>query len=174
MKEVISIALLAFCCISANAQNKAAECTCNCACCNRAPAAETVCDNNYSEIDNYPDIYTSPYSNIDTTGTNKVYEVVEQMPSFPGGNSAMMQYLANNIKYPVAAQEKRIQGRVVTSFIVEPDGSISNVWVTRRVHPTLDHEAMRVVRSMPRWNPGKQNGKAVRVKYNVPTSFRLQ
>lgn len=174
MKEVIIIALLAFCCISANAQNKAAECTCNCACCNRASAAKTVCDNNYSETDNYPDIYTNPYSNIDTTGTNKVYDVVEQMPSFPGVYSALMQYLANNIKYPVVAQEKRIQGRVVTSFIVERDGSISNVGVTRGVHPILDREAMRVVRSMPRWTPGKQNGQTVRVKYNVPVSFRLQ
>lgn len=106
--------------------------------------------------------------------TSKVFDVVEQMPSFPGGNSALMQYLANNIKYPVVAQENGVQGRVVVSFVVERDGSITDVNVVRGVDPSLDREAQRVVRSMPRWNPGKQNGQAVRVKYNVPVSFRLQ
>ena len=105
---------------------------------------------------------------------NKVFDVVEQMPSFPGGSSALMQYLANNIKYPVVAQENGVQGRVVVSFVVEKDGSISDVKVVRSVDPSLDREAQRVVRSMPRWIPGKQNGSAVRVKYNVPVSFRLQ
>lgn len=106
--------------------------------------------------------------------TNKVFDVVEQMPSFPGGNGALMQYLANNIKYPVVAQENGVQGRVIVSFVVEKDGSITDVNVVRSVDPSLDREAQRVVRSMPRWNPGKQNGSAVRVKYNVPVSFRLQ
>lgn len=104
----------------------------------------------------------------------KVFDVVEQMPSFPGGNGALMSYLANNIKYPVVAQENGIQGRVVVSFVVERDGSITDVNVIRGVDPSLDREAQRVVRSMPRWNPGKQNGQAVRVKYTVPVSFRLQ
>jgi len=106
--------------------------------------------------------------------TSKVFDVVEQMPSFPGGNAALMAYLANNIKYPVVAQENGVQGRVVVSFVVERDGSITDVNVVRGVDPSLDREAQRVVRSMPRWNPGKQNGQAVRVKYNVPVSFRLQ
>lgn len=105
--------------------------------------------------------------------SNKVFDVVEQMPSFPGGNGALMQYLANNIKYPVVAQENGVQGRVVVSFVVERDGSITDVNIVRSVDPSLDREAQRVVRSMPRWNPGKQNGSAVRVKYNVPVSFRL-
>nr|MBP7472978.1 energy transducer TonB [Prevotella sp.] len=105
--------------------------------------------------------------------TNKVFDVVEQMPSFPGGNGALMSYLASNIKYPVVAQENGVQGRVVVSFVVERDGSITDVNVVKSVDPSLDREAQRVVRSMPRWNPGKQNGSAVRVKYNVPVSFRL-
>ncbi len=105
---------------------------------------------------------------------NKVFDVVEQMPSFPGGPSALMQYLSSNIKYPVVAQENGVQGRVVVSFVVERDGSITDVQVARSVDPSLDREAMRVVRSMPKWIPGKQNGQAVRVKYNVPVAFRLQ
>lgn len=105
---------------------------------------------------------------------NKVFDVVEQMPSFPGGPSALMQYLSSNIKYPVVAQENGVQGRVVVSFVVERDGSITDVQVARSVDPSLDREAQRVVRSMPRWIPGKQNGQAVRVKYNVPVAFRLQ
>jgi protein TonB len=105
---------------------------------------------------------------------NKVFDVVEQMPSFPGGNAALMEYLQNNVKYPVVAQENGVQGRVVVSFVVEKDGSITDVKVVRSVDPSLDKEAARVVKSMPRWIPGKQNGSAVRVKYNVPVSFRLQ
>lgn len=104
----------------------------------------------------------------------KVFEVVEQMPSFPGGDAALMQYLRDNIKYPVVAQENGVQGRVVVSFVVEKDGSITDVKVVRSVDPSLDKEAQRVVKSMPKWIPGKQNGSAVRVKYNVPVSFKLQ
>lgn len=104
----------------------------------------------------------------------KVFEVVEQMPSFPGGDKALLEYLSNNIKYPVVAQENGVQGRVTVSFVVEKDGSITDVKVVRSVDPSLDKEAARVVKSMPRWIPGKQNGSAVRVKYNVPVSFKLQ
>lgn len=105
---------------------------------------------------------------------NKVFDVVEQMPSFPGGPSALMKYLSENVKYPVVAQENGVQGRVVVSFVVEKDGHITDVKVVRSVDPTLDKEAARVVKSMPNWIPGKQNGSAVRVKYNVPVSFKLQ
>ena len=105
---------------------------------------------------------------------NKVFDVVEQMPSFPGGTAALMEFLQNNVKYPVVAQENGVQGRVVVSFVVEKDGSITDVKVVRSVDPSLDKEATRVVKSMPNWIPGKQNGAAVRVKYNVPVSFRLQ
>ena len=104
----------------------------------------------------------------------KVFDVVEEMPSFPGGQAALMQYLASNIKYPVVAQENGVQGRVIVSFVVERDGSISDVKVARSVDPSLDREAQRVVKSMPKWKPGKQNGSAVRVKYTVPVVFRLQ
>ena len=104
----------------------------------------------------------------------KVFDVVEQMPSFPGGPSALMEWLSNNVKYPVVAQENGVQGRVVVSFVVERDGSITDVKVVRGVDASLDREASRVVRAMPRWIPGKQNGSAVRVKYNVPVAFRLQ
>ena len=104
----------------------------------------------------------------------KVFDVVEEMPSFPGGQGALMSYLASNIKYPVVAQENGVQGRVIVSFVVERDGSISDVKVARSVDPSLDREAQRVVKSMPRWKPGKQNGSAVRVKYTVPVVFRLQ
>lgn len=104
----------------------------------------------------------------------KVFDVVEEMPSFPGGQGALMQYLNNNIKYPIVAQENGVQGRVIVSFVVERDGSISDVKVARSVDPSLDREAQRVVKSMPRWSPGKQNGSTVRVKYTVPVVFRLQ
>ena len=104
----------------------------------------------------------------------KVFDVVEEMPSFPGGNGALMSYLNSNTKYPVVAQENGVQGRVIISFVVERDGSISDVKVARSVDPSLDREAQRVVKSMPRWSPGKQNGSTVRVKYTVPVVFRLQ
>jgi protein TonB len=105
---------------------------------------------------------------------SKVFDVVEQMPSFPGGNGALLEYLATHVKYPVVAQENGVQGRVIVSFVVERDGSITDVRVVRSVDPSLDSEAARVVSSMPRWTPGKQNGSAVRVKYNVPVMFKLQ
>ena len=104
----------------------------------------------------------------------KVFDVVEEMPSFPGGSAALMSYLSSNTKYPVVAQENGVQGRVIVSFVVERDGSISDVKVARSVDPSLDREAQRVVKSMPRWSPGKQNGSTVRVKYTVPVVFRLQ
>ena len=104
---------------------------------------------------------------------NSVYDVVEQMPSFPGGISGLRTYLNQNIRYPAEAQENCVQGRVVVSFVVEKDGHISDVTVLRSVDPSLDKEAIRVVRNMPRWTPGKQGGEPVRVRYHVPVSFRL-
>ena len=105
---------------------------------------------------------------------NKVFDVVEQMPSFPGGMSALMNYLNNNIKYPVIAEENGIQGRVIVQFIVGKDGHISDVKVAKSVDPSLDKEAVRVVKAMPKWIPGKQNGQAVTVRYTLPVTFRLQ
>ncbi|MBP5715436.1 MAG: TonB family protein [Prevotella sp.] len=107
-----------------------------------------------------------------TEDTN-VYDQVEQMPQFPGGQAALIQYLARNIKYPVAAEENGIQGKVVVTFIVERDGTISNVKIAKSVDPSLDREALRVVKSMPRWQPGKQKGANVRVKYTAPVNFSL-
>lgn len=105
---------------------------------------------------------------------NTVYPTAEVMPSFPGGDAALMNHLANSIRYPAIAQENGVQGRVVCSFIVEKDGSLSEVKVLRGVDPSLDKEAVRVIRSLPRWTPGRQNDRTVRVKYSLPVSFRLQ
>lgn len=105
---------------------------------------------------------------------NKVFDVVEQMPSFPGGMGALMSWLNQNIKYPVIAAENGVQGRVIVQFVVEKDGSITDVKVAKSVDPSLDKEAARVVSAMPKWTPGKQNGSAVRVKYTVPVTFKLQ
>ena len=104
----------------------------------------------------------------------KVFDMVEQMPTFPGGQQELMSYLGKNIKYPTIAQENGTQGRVIIQFVVERDGTITDVRVARGVDPYLDKEAVRVVQSMPKWIPGKQNGKAVRVKFTVPVMFRLQ
>ena len=115
----------------------------------------------------------SPTKNSKISKSDKVYDVVEQMPSFPGGNGALLEYLATHVKYPVVAQKNGVQGRVIVSFIVECDGSITNVHVLHSIAQELDREAENVVSSMPRWIPGKHNGVAVRVRYNVPVSFRL-
>lgn len=118
--------------------------------------------------------YSKDFKIKDPKVENKVFESVEEMPSFPGGMSALMKYLADNVKYPVDAQENGLQGRVVVSFVVERDGSITNVQSVRSVYPSLDSEAVRVVEAMPRWKPGKLNGLPVRVKYNVPVTFSFQ
>lgn len=106
--------------------------------------------------------------------TDEIFVVVENQPEFPGGNTAMMKFLGDNIKYPVIAQENGIQGRVICNFVVEKDGSITDVQVVRGVDPSLDREAMRVIQQMPRWKPGKQRGQAVRVRFTLPVVFRLQ
>ena len=104
----------------------------------------------------------------------KVFDVVEQMPQYKGGYQALMDYLNKSIKYPVIAEENGIQGRVVCTFVVERDGSITDVKVVRSVDPSLDKEAVRVLKAMPKWIPGKQNGSAVRVKFTLPVTFKLQ
>jgi protein TonB len=106
--------------------------------------------------------------------TEEIFVVVEEQPEFPGGNAAMMKFLSDNIKYPVIAQENGIQGRVITNFVVERDGSITDVQVVRGVDPSLDKEAVRVIQSMPKWKPGKQRGSPVRVRFTLPVVFRLQ
>ena len=104
-----------------------------------------------------------------------IFMVVESMPEFPGGQQALFKFLAENVKYPVIAQENGIQGRVICQFVVNKDGSIVDVQAVRSSgEASLDKEAIRVIKSMPKWKPGKQRGKPVRVKYTVPVNFRLQ
>jgi protein TonB len=102
-----------------------------------------------------------------------VYDTVEQMPSFPGGQSALFKYLSDEIIYPAVCINNKIQGRVIVSFIVERDGSITEAKIARSIDPALDKEALRVVRNMPNWIPGKRHGEKVRVKYTIPVTFRL-
>lgn len=118
-------------------------------------------------------VRSEPLNKPQPVNSTRVYDVVEQMPSFPGGISGLRTYLNQNIRYPAEAQENCVQGRVVVSFVVGKDGHISDVTVLRSVEPSLDKEAVRVVRNMPRWTPGKQGGEPVRVRYRVPVSFRL-
>ena len=129
------------------------------------------------EIDNeeYPARIIGANSTIDLgfAKADNVFDEVDEMPQFPGGMAGMMQYLSQNIRYPQDARAAGAQGRVIVSFIVEKDGSISNARVAKPTYSSLDEEALRVVSAMPNWWPGKQNGEAVRVKYSVPVSFRL-
>lgn len=124
----------------------------------------------------YDQINTSEEAEIIRGGKEPVFEMVgelvEQMPSYPGGTSALMKFLADNIKYPSTCEN--IQGRVVCSFVVERDGSLSDLKIVKSVHPLLDKEALRVLSLMQNWNPGKQNGEPVKVKYTLPVVFRLE
>ena len=112
-------------------------------------------------------------STAQTKKNDIVFDVVEVMPQFPGGQIAMLKYIMENMKYPEQAMKEGIQGRVAVRFIVEKDGSISDVKPILSVHPLLNKEAVRVVESMPKWTPGKQNGKPVRVRFNLPVMFKL-
>jgi periplasmic protein TonB len=104
----------------------------------------------------------------------EVFVIVEDMPEFPGGELALRQWISNNVKYPVIAAENGVQGRVYVTFVVDRDGSITNARIARGVDPSLDQEALRVVNNLPKWKPGKQRGKPVRVSYTVPINFQLQ
>ena len=103
----------------------------------------------------------------------QIFQVVEERPQFPGGDAELMKYLQKNIKYPTICQEQGIQGRVIVQFVVNTDGSIVDPQVIKPVNPHLDKEALRVISTMPKWSPGKQRGKAVRVRFTVPVTFRL-
>ena len=104
----------------------------------------------------------------------KVYDVAEQMPEYPGGMPAMFEFLMKNLQYPKDAEKQKVEGRVMVMFVVETDGSISDVKVAKKTFPSLDAEAVRVVQSMPKWTPGRDKGKVVRVQYTLPVSFRLK
>lgn len=105
---------------------------------------------------------------------DKVYQVCDVMPEFPGGINSLLPYLAKNVKYPVESQTKGEQGQVSVAFVINKDGSITDARVIKSVTPNLDKEALRVVKAMPKWTPGKKDGKIVRVAYTVPVTFRLQ
>ena len=104
---------------------------------------------------------------------DQIFQVVEEEASFPGGMAELMKFLHKNIKYPSICQEQGIQGRVIVQFVVEKDGSITDVQVIKAINPYLDKEAVRVVSTMPKWSPGKQRGKPVRVRFTLPVTFRL-
>lgn len=106
--------------------------------------------------------------------STEVFDVVQQMPSFPGGDRKLMEYLAENTRYPKECEESCIHGRVIVTLVIEKDGSITNVKVVRSLDPRLDEEAVRIVSSMPKWYPGKQNGVTVRVRYIIPVTFRVK
>lgn len=118
--------------------------------------------------------YVAPEIEDEDIQEAEIFTIVEEMPDFPGGTQKLADYLAKNIKYPQMARESGIQGRVFISFVVEPDGSVSNVNVMRSLGGGCDEEAVRVVKSMPKWKPGKQRGKPVRVSYILPVNFKLQ
>ncbi|MBQ3738358.1 MAG: TonB family protein [Bacteroidales bacterium] len=118
--------------------------------------------------------YVAPEIEEEEVVEQEIFQIVEEMPAFPGGEQKLMEYVGKNIKYPQIARESGIQGRVFVGFVVEPDGSVSNVKLLRGIGGGCDEEAMRVIKSMPKWKPGKQRGKAVRVSYQIPVMFRLQ
>ena len=118
--------------------------------------------------------YVAPEVVEEEVVEQEIFQIVEEMPSFPGGEGKLLEYVAKNIKYPQIARETGIQGRVFVGFVVEPDGSVSNVKILRGIGGGCDEEAMRVIKSLPKWKPGKQRGKAVRVSYQIPVMFKLQ
>ena len=118
--------------------------------------------------------YVAPEVVEEEVVEQEIFKIVEEMPAFPGGEAKLMEYVAKNVKYPQIARETGVQGRVYVNFVVEPDGSVSNVSVLRGIGGGCDEEAIRVVKSMPKWKPGKQRGKAVRVSYMLPVNFKLQ
>lgn len=120
--------------------------------------------------------YVAPVAVVEEEeeSAQQIFTVVEEMPKFPGGEAKLLEFINKGIKYPVIAQENGIQGRVICSFVVNRDGTVVDAEVVRGVDPSLDKEALRVINTMPKWTPGKQRGKPVRVKYTVPITFRLQ
>ena len=119
-------------------------------------------------------INTTAMAQNKKTSNDKVFEKVEDMPEFPGGEQAMMDFVGKNVQYPKEAMEKEISGRVLVGFIVEKDGSVNEVKIVRGIGGGCDEEAVRVVKAMPKWKPGKEKGKPVRVSYMMPFTFKLQ
>lgn len=142
---------------------------------NNSTVDETGVQNSEWTNDPVEIVYIPPVSNPEPVPVEpEIWDFAEVMPSFKGGTSALNSYLSKSIRYPTMAQEEGIEGKVIIQFVVDRDGSISNPVVVRSAHPQLDKEALRVIQNMPRWEPGRQGGKAVRVKFTVPVDFRLQ
>lgn len=127
-------------------------------------------DSENTEVTDYDADMFGDYEG-EATGDTEIFMVVEDMPGFPGGN--VQQWISKHVKYPVLAMENGIQGKVYVQFVIEKDGSITDVKVVRGVDSSLDKEAVRVVKSMPKWKPGKQRGKPVRVSFTLPINFQL-
>jgi len=134
-------------------------------------------DNEPKEIkdNNLPESVVVGYAprKVEETTDQSVYQVVEEMPKFPGGQEALMRYIAMNVKYPVDAQRAKTQGRVILQMVIDENGNVTSPSIIRSVSPSLDAEAIRVITSMPQWIPGKNKGETVRVKYTIPISFKL-
>ena len=118
--------------------------------------------------------YVAPEIEEEEVVEQEIFQIVEEMPEYPGGEKKLLEYVGKSVKYPQIARESGIQGRVFVNFVIEPDGSVSNVKVLRGIGGGCDEEAMRVIKAMPKWKPGKQRGKAVRVSYTLPVNFKLQ
>lgn len=137
---------------------------------------DAVPKEDYKPIEKVDEMVVVGYAPKEESPVNEdvVFEVVEEMPSFPGGTNGLMQYLSKNIKYPVEAQKEKIQGRVVIQMIVDKNGNVTRPKIIEGVNPSLDAEAIRITTNMPKWKPSMQRGKAVDVKYTFPIVFRLQ
>ena len=131
-------------------------------------------DNNTNKVNDIVKDKEGDDPDLQKNDNDKAYDVVEEMPQYPGGVGKLMEYVSMNVRYPKEAESKSIQGRVIITFVVEKDGSITDAEVIKSVDPALDAEALRVVKAMPKWTPGKQEGKPIRVKYTMPITFALQ
>lgn len=131
-------------------------------------------EDDQSQVQQQTYVAPAPVEEVEEEAEEQIFTVVEKNPEFPGGAAALMKYLRDNINYPVIAQENGISGRVICEFVVNRDGSIVDAKVLRGVDPSLDKEALRVVNSMPKWNPGEQRGKPVRVRFTLPVQFKLE
>ena len=126
-------------------------------------------------IEKFEEVVVVGYGPKEATPNNEpTFKVVDEMPKFPGGQEGLMRYLAKNIKYPTMAQQNKEQGKVLVQIVIGKDGNVSNIKILEGASAWLDAEAIRVVRGMPKWEPGKQNGQAVAVEYTFPITFRLQ
>ena len=141
---------------------------------NQAKAAISVADVKGNDEENGKDIADLEDHKLIVASEDEVFQVVEQAPEYPGGMAALMKWIGKEIKYPSIAQEMNIEGRVIVQFVIGRDGSVRDVQVLRTVDPTLDKEAVRVVKAMRKWIPGRQRGEPVSVRFTLPITFKLQ